>query len=269
MDELLDVLWAQRGKCYYSGVAMCWHPNSHWRMSLERLDNDRGYIKDNVALVACEFNTSSQWSKQKVMQIPTLRKANVDVDALIAQIQEARGSDQRRGSIRGPGRKPNAAGEWPCRQCGTFKPQLDFARKSWCKGCIRVHSFEYNRTLRGNVVNLLSAARKHSKRLGMSCILLHDDLLDILLEQEGRCYYSGVPMECRVPRSHWRMSLERLENGAGYTRTNCVLVALEFNTSDFSKNKNVVRLNGTAQWSREKVDYVWGPIWPQPYGEPT
>ncbi|CAK0808990.1 unnamed protein product [Prorocentrum cordatum] len=79
----------------------------------------------------------------------------------------------------------------------------------------------------------------------------------MLLGQEGRCFYSGVLMECVVPNSHWRMSLERLDNNLGYSLDNCVLPAAEFNTSDFSKNKKgCYEVYGTAQWSRRKVAEV-------------
>jgi len=64
-----------------------------------------------------------------------------------------------------------------------------------------------------------------------------DDILDQLELQGGRCFYSGVPMEYTRTHSHWRMSLERIDNELGYTNNNCVLVAAEFNTSDYSKNK--------------------------------
>lgn len=277
-EDLLNALQVQRGRCFYSGVPMeCWHPNSHWRMSLERLNNDHGYTPDNVALIAAEFNTTSQsykalgghnfgsaqWSTQKVMQLPLLQNSNLDMPALEALVQEARCRAASRQQSRGARRQPNILGEWPCRKCDTFKPRVDFyksASHTWCKECHRASSFEYGRTLRGNVVRLLQSAQAHSKHLGEPCDLHHGDILDLLIEQRGRCYYSGVPMEYRIPHSHWRMSLERLDNNAGYTTGNCVLIALEFNTSDFSKNKNVVSVSGTAQWSRDKVQYVWKPV---------
>ena len=39
---------------------------------------------------------------------------------------------------------------------------------------------------------------------------------------------------------------------------NCVLIAIEFNTADHSRNIAVTEVFGTAQWSKEKVDHVWG-----------
>ena len=119
----------------------------------------------------------------------------------------------------------------------------------------RAYNHVYNRTLRGNVVRLLG----HAKHRGMQCILTHNDVLDMLWAQRGRCYYSDVPMEMLLPNSHWRMSLERVDNSQGYSTQNCVLIASEFNTSDYSRNRARYEVYGTAQWSREKVAHVWGP----------
>lgn len=106
---------------------------------------------------------------------------------------------------------------------------------------------------------LLNSARFRAARRGMECSVTCDDLLDLLLVQEGRCFYSGVPMECRLPNSHWRMSLERFDNGRGYVLGNIALVAAEFNTPDNSRNRGADIVYGTAQWSRDKVEHVWGP----------
>ena len=69
-----------------------------------------------------------------------------------------------------------------------------------------------------------------------------------------------MPLECLQRNSHWRISLERLDNNLGYDMENCVLIAAEFNTSDQSRNKAKGKVSGTAQWSRAKVQYVWGPL---------
>ena len=80
--DILDMLWMQRGRCFYSGIPLQYKA-SHvdWVMSLERLNNKRGYVQDNCFLIAAEFNTtdhssnshavgevrgSGQWSLAKV-----------------------------------------------------------------------------------------------------------------------------------------------------------------------------------------------------------
>ena len=96
---------------------------------------------------------------------------------------------------------------------------------------------------------------------GPSAPRVLENILDMLQVQEGLCFYSGAPLEYLHPQSHWRWFIERLDNHQGYSRKSCVLVAVEFNTSDFSRNKAVYEVTGTARRSRAKVAHIWGP-WP-------
>ena len=59
---LLELVEEHRLRCQYSKVPMDIHPHSQWLCSLERIDDDKGYVKGNVALVAHEFNTRAKWS---------------------------------------------------------------------------------------------------------------------------------------------------------------------------------------------------------------
>ncbi len=57
-------------------------------------------------------------------------------------------------------------------------------------------------------------------------------------KQQGRCYYTNLPMTAR-PKSEWQCSLERLDPNQGYTVENCVLCCLE--------------MNAPSQWRPDKV----------------
>jgi len=60
---LLELVKEHRLRCQYSKVPMNIHPHSQWLCSLERIDDTRGYVKGNVALVAHEFNHAcAKWS---------------------------------------------------------------------------------------------------------------------------------------------------------------------------------------------------------------
>lgn len=65
LENLFDKIMAQQGRCYYSGVPLCFGTASSWRCSPERIDNNKLHTNDNVVLVALEFNTSKQWSREK------------------------------------------------------------------------------------------------------------------------------------------------------------------------------------------------------------
>jgi len=84
LDNVLEMLDRQGGRCYYSGVPLRWRQNGNfaWSMRLERLDRSQGYSRENCVLVAWEFRSASrrgqskfpahgptQWSQDKVEQI--------------------------------------------------------------------------------------------------------------------------------------------------------------------------------------------------------
>jgi hypothetical protein len=66
---------------------------------------------------------------------------------------------------------------------------------------------------------------------------LHLDLkwaLDQSERQEGACYYTGVTLILRGPvyTTPFILSFERLDESLGYTRTNTVFIAAEFNSGN-------------------------------------
>ena len=282
-DDLYQMVRRQHGRCAYSGVSMetC-TPNSHWRMSLERRDNSKGYSKENCVFVAAEFNTgdcsrhrgvrketvkgTAQWSHQKVQAVFDLRQQDVDLEVLRKDIKTARHRPQlstRRAKC--PAVEPTAPHQdyVYCRACAEFLDPHNFTPSALvcggeCKACKREYDRAFSSTLRGHVRNCLKNARYRARKRGQPFSLDLHQVLHMLEQQGGCCYYSGVPLEYKRPHSDWRMSLERLDNSPGYTAENCVLIAIEFNTADHSRNSAVTKVFGTAQWSREKVEHIWG-----------
>ncbi|CAE7351518.1 y01B [Symbiodinium natans] len=281
-NYLLDLIVQQRGLCAYSGVPMeMFRPNSHWRISLERIDTSVGYVKGNCCLIAQEFNStvtkgtqldlskgSAQWSRHKV-------EALVGVRSQVPQMQHSllpATMCSRPRPVRKMFRGPDEHDNFLCTRCGSWKardrfyPRLKGAvgLQSMCKECESQWHLAYRGTLRGHAHSMLCSARQRALRGVWSGTFSLDlsDLLNMLSDQEGRCYYSGVPLHCARGPADWVWSLERLDNSATYTRDNCVLIAQEFNTPDQSRNKSRYEVFGTAQWSRSKVRHIWGSFWP-------
>jgi hypothetical protein len=68
-EYLLDILDAQKGRCAYLDVPLRIETGD-WMMSLERLDEDVGYVTGNVVLVCIETNTGSfHWSREFADQV--------------------------------------------------------------------------------------------------------------------------------------------------------------------------------------------------------
>jgi hypothetical protein len=80
-DFIVSLYKQQKGRCFYSGVPLAFgsYKEKNWVMSVERIDPMKGYVKNNVCLIAYEFNTrdgtslsesgrvqgSSAWNKEK------------------------------------------------------------------------------------------------------------------------------------------------------------------------------------------------------------
>lgn len=287
IDFILDTILRQEGRCAYSGVQMqLLLPHSDWRMSLERIDNAIGYVPENSVLIAAEFNTmekiskkvpmqatsgSSKWSLQKVQGVRAQRLRNVDLQILDESIQAARA---RRGPFAVPssiasfeGEVAGILGHFRCSRCGVWKPANCFSLgktsrrglQDKCKQCASEYQIAHRMTLRGHIQRMLGHARgrhKLGKWHGNFEIDL-DSVLKMLWSQQGRCFYSDVPLHFAQLNVDWMMSLERLDNSRSYTKDNTVLVALEFNTPDHSQTAKS-EVFGSSQWSRWKVEHVWG-----------
>eukprot|EP00439_Symbiodinium_sp_Y106_P035494 s5254_g4.t1 len=272
-NYLLDLVLAQGGLCAYSGIPMeLLMPNSHWRLSIERLNNRDGYLKGNCCLIAAEFNSavhtvpdeagapigSAQWSKRKVQDLVHVRTEQVQLQMLQEGISLARlRPSPTRPTSYVRFRSRDAQGRWLCEHCGSI------VLGTTCKQCKSDVRLAWQRTVRGQGLELLNSARQRARR-GMwagTFNLDFDAVLDMLWIQGGRCYYSGVPLHCAKGPADWVWSIERLDNSVTYTKENCVLIAREFQTSDQSRNKAKYPVFGTAQWSRRKASHIWGPYW--------
>ena len=59
-----DKIRANRLRCEYSNIPMSLKQCFDWSLSIERLNNDKPYIRENIALVCAEFNTPTQWKPE-------------------------------------------------------------------------------------------------------------------------------------------------------------------------------------------------------------
>jgi hypothetical protein len=59
LEIFIDMYSSQGGRCYYSGKRLELRALTDWQASIERLDESKGYTKDNVVLIAAEFQSGS------------------------------------------------------------------------------------------------------------------------------------------------------------------------------------------------------------------
>ncbi len=106
--------------------------------------------------------------------------------------------------------------------------------KSCCKKC----SYKQNRANREKywARHLLNNAKESAKNNGWPITLTVEIIHEILSEQEGRCYWFGIPLKSSAePRSPWQPSLDRLDNSKGYTRDNVVVSSF---LANIGRNRN-------------------------------
>ncbi|CAE7828676.1 esiB, partial [Symbiodinium sp. CCMP2456] len=118
------------------------------------------------------------------------------------------------------------------------------------------YDYHYRSTLRGWCVNVARNARGRDRKKGRQSDINTDHLLDLVFEQGGLCAYSGVPMEILKPHSHWRASIERIDNRRGYVKGNYCLIAAEFNSAVHKICNEEGSSCGSSQWSKQKVQEV-------------
>lgn len=256
--KLLKELYKnQDGKCYYSGIKMNTHAFATWKCSVERLNNDIGYTKDNIVLICTEFNNRNQWSRKKIEQMIKL----INVQIPNKQIEESLAYKMPKRRIQSAieNKIIDGIGHKKCNGCGIFKTLENFSVNTDCKSCTSIRrKFRLNTTT-GYLKKLFHSARSHSVlREDESFEIEPEDIYNLYRNQNGKCFYSGIPLVLKQ-KSDWQASLERKDVTKGYLKSNVCLICLEFNGMDVRKFKNRESLdeeNDTSGgWSKEKFHY--------------
>eukprot|EP00397_Hematodinium_sp_SG-2012_P030211 GEMP01031978.1.p1 GENE.GEMP01031978.1~~GEMP01031978.1.p1 ORF type:complete len:453 (+),score=38.49 GEMP01031978.1:188-1546(+) len=279
---LLNLWLKQEGRCAYSGIIMNVATHQHWRLSLERKDNNLGYIPHNVVFICAELNTpdfsvtakhdvngSSQWSKQKTKQLPRIAFSSIPLDALQLQAMVSSTKIKKKKGKSGSKKRSIENGDLLCSACGQFKSTEDFyachsssrSRMYACKTCALQCRREYGKSFGGFLRSRLHSAKHWAEKRTISgrpiageFNLTIDNVLALYVQQQGLCFYSGVKMTLQSC-SDWMCSIERLDNAKGYVVGNVALICAEFQTSDRSlKAKGPVE--GTSQWSKTKASHL-------------
>jgi len=131
-----------------------------------------------------------------------------------------------------------------CCSCGETKEVIDFCfdkkdnrYQSSCKSCNNNRTKAWQKQLfeSTNPTDILEAtfykmctgSRSNAKTKGIQFTLRLDDLRSMYQTQQGKCFYTGVPMTLRsnghLDRDPLLISLDRRDSSLGYTKENTVL----------------------------------------------
>ena len=202
-------------KCHYSHQRL-----TPTNVSLERLDETRGYSAENCALIHIAFQTGHvQWSREKFMDVYDLRNTDAydEHEVRQARIYDLIPHDQRP--------LESKRGNTPPRLCTKF-----MRLKCQCSSSTKT------RNLKGRDLQESEISVKY--------------LIDLWEKQRGRCYYLNIPMSTE---GDWQVSLERIDNSKGYTKDNVVLATLETQNSFHQFTKEFVENAWGKPWKHSRI----------------
>ena len=225
LDRLIEIYNKQNGKCYYSNIQMNTKSATNWMCSLERLDNDKGYTGDNVALVCLEFNNGTKWSKEKIDELLLEIRKEINYDEIMKDIDDATILKRKKLQRRQISYKMiKGVKHWDCDSCGEYKTMNEYCTTH--PGCIKCRALDRKKhydTIRGHLKKLLCHAndhtrmrkntniRKNNKNIEDVFDITYADVIEILKKQHGLCYYSGIRMNYgSYLEKNWVASLERI-----------------------------------------------------------
>lgn len=261
VDDIHKLWKKQNGLCYYSKIPMVTQTCSNWQASLERLDNNNGYVIDNIVLCCLEFNHKTKWSQEKINYLFSPHPSNLDgIDFNLYFVYPK--NRQYYVKIMVDDKEC-----YECHYCHQIKERKDFSKLlgHGCKSCYSRRKKDKYTNPRVHMQNLLANA-KHStknrekksttKARDNSFDIDFDFLVDLFKKQGGRCAYSGIPLTFGSYFDHWWVcSLERKDPLKGYTRDNVCLIAIEFNTGVFTSRSKKDVVPGSGGWNSHKFEY--------------
>jgi hypothetical protein len=277
IDYLKQLYEEQQGLCWISKNKMSLKTHSDFKISIERLNEEEGYIKGNVKFICLEFqNGFRQWNPEKFnsfcndynefQEIP-----ETDTETSLKNYNGALLKKTKHFNKRKKQQKPYNNKEEQkclCRTCDLIKSYDKFStdgiNNGICKECKKEKNDKRKEpSLRAKLKNLVTSSKrgidlrntsKWRKETPLIHTLTFEELLNIYLQQFGRCAYSNRPLTLH---GDYMMSLERINTSVGYTKDNCCLICVEFNTADWSISKcSEDNRSGSSGWNKEKIKFI-------------
>jgi hypothetical protein len=264
IDYLIKMYEEQEGKCYISGILLNLKTCSQWQCSLERINNDIGYVEGNVCLICIEFQTGLyQWTKNNwnefcgyylycnqnntTIEEMKLLKDNLD-NIFTRKIQDTYIKTIKKDN------------KIQCKKCKIFFDEKEIIKeRSLCKKCNLEHERLKRSTLKGRLRYIFRTMTQTTKqrlknksadKCNYEMTLTFEELVELYRNQKGKCYYSNIPL---FFSGEYVMSAERLDVFKGYTKDNTVLISVKLNVVDFSV-RNIK--DGSSGWTKEKLNYA-------------
>lgn len=130
-----------------------------------------------------------------------------------------------------------------CNKCGEKKEYFDFpiqrkgkkyeSMSGYCRQCRKKQMYA---NLNSDITKFLSdkfhRIKCRAKKLNVDFNLDKESFIAMYYNQKGKCFYTGIKMDCRVGQGKSRnsLSVDRIKHDKGYTKYNIVLCVNRVNT---------------------------------------
>lgn len=264
VNDLIEQFEKQNKKCYHFNVDLVTKPNSHYQASVDRLDNNLGYTKENIVFCCLESNITKTWNVDKIKTIINeINKPIIDINhrlniELLENESKNKKNKQNKKII-------NEIIHYWCYTCNNYIINTNFynTNKCTCINCHNKNDKSNRNTILGHINELFRHAKTNNtdrqnkiRRGTYDFTITYEDLLNLLKEQNGRCNISNIQMNYGSNlEKDWTCSLDRLDPTRGYTLDNIQLVCYEFNCMD---NIAIVKYinDGSTGWTKTKFNNI-------------
>lgn len=268
-EFLLSLYEQQEGKCYFSGIPLIFKSCSKWQCSLERIDNNIGYVEGNVCLICIEFQHGMfQWTKDNWNEFCNYylycyqnEITSFEHELLESNLEELFTKKTSVNENYGPIIKQD--NKLQCKICENFYEEKDMVKNgkiAKCKKCRLEYEKSRKNTLKGKLKELYNrmtytskerSKKKTAIKRNIIKTLTFEELVEIYTNQNGKCYYSNIPL---FFSGEYMMSAERLDVFKGYTKENTVLINVKLNIADYSVTRE--GKSDSNGWTKERLNYA-------------
>jgi|688.fasta_scaffold235479_2 hypothetical protein len=232
---LLQLEWynLQQKYCAISNLRLNEENNCDWRVSIQNNGSTKEHRPENCILIAYEFNVQEQyaihnlidcWKKAFSIIIQELRN-NSDTRDIIEYVKKWYNNSPTDNGVTEPSQITN-------------KDNQKIRNPEYSK---QYNTKHFKAILNGLCDRYFKMDKKSIKRKDKNSSRLNSKILfNKLINQEMKCYYTGIPLS--TDRDDWRyFSLERLDNILHHTEDNTVFICRMFNTAGQLNKKKILK----------------------------
>lgn len=228
----------QGGVSSYTGKSFVYETNSPRNISRERINNKKGYIKNNVYFIEKILNISpghnecSDWYLDKIIKFKEELNKEKDIKFDLDNFKKMK----FKALTNKQGVQPGILTQ----EQQDIKNQL--SNEDWKKYYHKEYIKKYRKTdLKGFLNSRIKAHKRYDKsRFGIEGDIDLEFILNLIEENECKCSISNKIMGVNSETNEFCLSIDRIDNTKPHDKDNVILVCKEFNVwGDLHWNKQL------------------------------